>query len=166
MSDAIICLGNKINTQPEKTDAKLRAEKAIELYKSGRAKKIIFTGGSAEVFSGNNKLISEAKFMANIALRNNIPKYNIILEENATTTIENAKFSKKIVDTKKFKSAIVVTSKFHILRTKQIFKKIMPDTQLEFEGCSNNRNFFQLLPVCYDECIGMLKNLFLKVKQA
>lgn len=41
-----------------------RAEKAAELYKQRRAKKIIFTGGFK-----TKKDISEAQFMSNIAIK-------------------------------------------------------------------------------------------------
>ena len=60
--------------------------------------------------------------MLRIALKYGIPKKDMILEEKANNTIGNAYYCNKIMVKLGFRSAIVVTSNFHIRRTRNIFK--------------------------------------------
>ncbi|MFH1505475.1 MAG: YdcF family protein, partial [archaeon] len=138
MVDTIICLGHVFSRKETIEMMRLRTAKAVELYTQGRAKKIIFTGGFK-----TNKKISEARFMADITLKHGIPKKDIILEEKANDTIENAKYCKAILDKKGLKTAIVVSSPHHMVRVKYIFNKIMKDKSLEFEKSKSNLGFFE-----------------------
>jgi len=99
-----------------------RAEKATELYKNNLASKILMTGGFGKHF--NTTKIPAAEWMKRHAVKLKVPKKDILKEDSSRNTIENLLYSKDIIKKHKWKSIIIVTSDFHILRTKYIFKKI------------------------------------------
>jgi len=131
--DVVICLGDVFTNEKNVEAMKLRTEKAVEIIKQKKANKIIFTGGFK-----TRKDLSEANFMANIAKNLGISAEKIILEEKAYTTIDNAVYAKKILETEKLRSAIIVTSPYHLKRAKYIFKKVMPQQKLAFVKCRDN----------------------------
>ena len=152
MADVIIVLGNTFNNKKTIESMKLRTEKAVQLYKKGRAKKIIFTGGFK-----TRKDLSEAKFMANIAVKKGIPKKSIILEEKANTTIGNAYYCNKIMNKKRFKSAIIITSPDHMKRVRYIFNNVIKNKKLEFEKAKNHLGLFEAIPYIIDEMCSLIK---------
>jgi len=52
-----------------------------------------------------------------------VPSHDIIPEDQARDTMENARYVKRICDAKKFHSVILVTSAFHAKRAKDLFGK-------------------------------------------
>lgn len=89
------------------------------LYKTGKIKKIIISGGS--VYKGRPK---EADFLYKELLLLGIPAEDLIIENNSRTTYENALFTKKIVDALKIKPPFVlVTSALHEPRAEKVFAK-------------------------------------------
>ena len=62
--------------------------------------------------------------MANYLIEKGIPEKNLILESNATSTYENFKFSKEILDSLEVKNIGVISSSFHLYRAKFIAKKL------------------------------------------
>tara|TARA_Y100000310_G_C20689197_1_gene821092 strand:+ start:2212 stop:2703 length:492 start_codon:yes stop_codon:yes gene_type:complete len=150
--DVIICLGDFFNELKKVKNMELRTKKSVKLYKQHKAKKIIFTGGFR-----TRKDISEAEYMENIAIKFNIPRKDIILEERANTTIGNAYYCNKIMKKKNFKSAIIITSPHHIKRAKYIFEKIIPSKKLEFVECKHNLRFFEAIPCHITEIKDILK---------
>ena len=117
-----------------------RVQKVVELYKKGKAKNIIFTGGFK-----TRKDLSEAKYMMQLALSAGIPKKVIILEEKSNTPMDNARYSLEIMKKKKFSSAIIVTSPAHMPRTKLIFYNIMRGKNLFFEKSKNHLNLTETM---------------------
>jgi len=79
--------GSQRRTRMEllRTEAKIEAITANELYRKGRANKIIFTGGQ----SGGEELPSEAELMRDYLEKLGVPSKNIILEAESLNTIEN-----------------------------------------------------------------------------
>jgi vancomycin permeability regulator SanA len=155
MKKVIICLGDTFLKPRTIENMKLRTEKAVDLYKQEQTK-IIFTGGFK-----TNKDLSEAKFMAEYAVKLGVAEVDIILEEQANTTIGNAVYCKKILADNSFESAIVVTSPHHLRRSKYIFKKVMPDKKLEFRKCKNNLSFLEFFQYNFNEIkilIGLIIN--------
>ena len=118
--DVIIILGNSINENGEPGDIlKTRLDTGIEIFNMGLSKKIILTGSSV-----HNNFI-EAKIMEKYCRQRKIPNDALLIEPYAKDTFENALFSKKIMDNQGCNSALIVTSKYHKLRTKRIFRKIV-----------------------------------------
>lgn len=117
-SDAILILGCQLKGETPSGFLTERTLKAAELYKAGKAKYIIASGGKG---SGEN--ISEAEGMKRILLKEGIPEEAIILEDKSKNTNENIKNSKKVADDKNFKSLIVVSNSFHLRRAKILCEK-------------------------------------------
>lgn len=95
----------------------------IEIYKrqleKGSHPKIIVSGGQ-----GSDELVSEAFAMKKYILSQNIPEEDIIMEDKSTTTYENLKFSKVIMDNTKEKySCIFVTNNYHVFRASIFARK-------------------------------------------
>lgn len=109
-------------------NARNRALAAAELYRAGRVPYIIPSGGVKWDIDG--EMISESHFMKRILMENGVPEETIILENQATTTVENMIFGTLQIYRKlKFKNAphvIIVTSEAHMKRSMALAKAIMP----------------------------------------
>ncbi|MDX2305707.1 MAG: YdcF family protein [Microscillaceae bacterium] len=94
----------------------------LMLYRQGKIKKILITGGVVDIFG--NVAISEASQLANLLILSKVPKEDIILEEKSRNTRENALFTAKILK-EKFpnKSYLLITSGFHMRRALGCFIK-------------------------------------------
>jgi len=104
----------------------------VRLYQSGYANKIILTGGSTSCET------TEAQLMQRQALSSGVPKDDILLEEQARSTYENAKYSFEIMRSKKFRSAILVTSAYHTRRASMIFNRLFEGIELTVCSVPNN----------------------------
>ncbi|MGB3467485.1 MAG: ElyC/SanA/YdcF family protein [Cyclobacteriaceae bacterium] len=96
-----------------------RAVHTLDLYKRGIVNKILITGGHGSVF-GTEKTESEG--LAFFLLQAGVPKEDIIKEQKARNTAENALFTKDIIGTEE--QVILVTSAFHMRRAKACFEKL------------------------------------------
>ena len=102
-----------------------RITNALDLYKLGKVKNILITGGTFQV---NNKKkqdeANEATALAAFLIECGVPKDNIFIEPNAKNTRENALFSAKILK-EKFpdQNFLLVTSSYHMHRALGCFKK-------------------------------------------
>ena len=57
-----------------------------------------------------------------------IPRDALLTENKATSTYENALYSKEIILENEIKSALVVTSNYHMRRTRLAFERVFHDT--------------------------------------
>ncbi len=96
-----------------------RAEHGIKLFKQGYAPKIIFSGGALDDGPSN------AVAMRQQALEAGLSDDNILLDEDAQNTYENAINSKRLIDDIGAKKIILVTSPYHQRRVGQTFKKVL-----------------------------------------
>lgn len=117
--DAVIVLGGMIKYDDQLKRIQFdrgsdRLLQAIELYKKGYAKKILFCGGSGSILHPEAK---EANYARSYMLTLGIPEEDIIIETNSRNTHENALEAKKIID-KEFPNGkfIAITSAFHMRR--------------------------------------------------
>ncbi len=99
-----------------------RAEYGIKLFKQGYAPKIIFSGGALDDGPSN------AVAMRQQALEAGLSDDNILLDEDAQNTYENARNSKRLIDDLGAKKIILVTSPYHQRRVGQTFKKVLGPT--------------------------------------
>ena len=104
-----------------------RVKQALSLFLSSPQKytQIIPTGGVTQT----SEIHSEAFYMKQRLISGGVPRKKITLENRAMDTIENAKFTKKMVGNKKI---VVVTSKSHVRRAKKIFQKIYDRKNIKF----------------------------------
>ena len=110
-SDVIIVLGTGIKDGEPSDVFKERINHGIYLYNKGLAKKIIFTGGL-----GKGQSETESSVAKKYALSKGVPSKVIILEEKSSSTYENFKFTKQIMDSLSLKTALVVSDPFHMKR--------------------------------------------------
>ncbi|HEY0029782.1 MAG TPA: YdcF family protein [Bacteroidia bacterium] len=97
-----------------------RLLQAVELYKRGYIKKIIFTGGSGRVLHPEMK---EGDYLKRYMLFMGVPEKDFIIESESQNTRENAVFTKKLLEEKQIKGdLLLITSAFHMRRGLNCFK--------------------------------------------
>lgn len=117
--DCIIVLGFELDNGKMTSILESRLDEAIKLYKENPTK-IVVSGGNSK---GG---ITEAEVMEKYVIDNGVGKDEIIKEEKSTNTIGNAFYIKKdIIEPNNWKSITIVTSDFHIERTKFTFNKVL-----------------------------------------
>lgn len=99
-----------------------RIDKAVEVYERCRVKPMIIPSGG----KGSDEKVSEAYAMKKYLMEErNIPEDHIIMEDRSTTTMENLKFSKEIIDSREGKKkTALVSSNYHVYRCLKYAKKI------------------------------------------
>lgn len=111
-SDVILLLGCKVREEGVPSLLlEYRLERALELYSQGYADKIIVSGGQ-----GDNEPMSEAQAMRIWLEAEGVPKERILTEDQSTSTYENIKYSKPIMEQEGFQTAIIVSNDFHLYR--------------------------------------------------
>ncbi|MCL5277462.1 MAG: YdcF family protein [Deltaproteobacteria bacterium] len=109
----------------------MRTQKAVELYREGYSRYIIFTGyGTAG---------DSAEFLSKIAVHYGIPRSAIIIEPYARSTYENFSFSMPMIMKHGFKSILIVTSPYHQLRAYLVAKKVFRGTGIRIYSCASNK---------------------------
>ena len=115
--DYVIILGCKIQKDGKLTKLlKGRVDRAIEFatkQKEETGKDIVFIPSGGQ---GSDEIISEALAMKNYLIENGIKEKNIILEDKSTNTLENFKFSHKLMKKKDAKIAFSTTN-YHVFRS-------------------------------------------------
>jgi uncharacterized SAM-binding protein YcdF (DUF218 family) len=115
-----------ISEEPKKADVIIvlsggvgRLEKAVELYHAGY---------------GDYLMLSRANvpgMTAERALELGVPKERLILEEKATSTYNTGIYTKDLMENNQLTSAIIVSSDYHMRRTKLSFERVFKDTEIE-----------------------------------
>lgn len=146
-----------------------RLPKAVELYKKGRANKILFSGGV--VWEGSN--LSEALLLKSKAIELGVPEADILIENLSKHTKENVLASLLILDREFYlhniKRLIIVTTVYHMRRMHLTLKTYMPDW-IEYSLCPVNDkitradNWF-LLPYARKRVENESKKIIRYVKQ-
>ena len=125
--DGIIVLGGPIDPElsavhgrPAVRSASDRIFAAVELARRYPNARIVFTGGSAALVSGDER---EADYAATLLEKLGIAKERLILERDSRNTYENAVFTKALVTPKPGERWLLVTSGYHMPRSYGIFRK-------------------------------------------
>lgn len=105
-------------------DTTARTQKAIDLYNSGWADLLIFSGAASDKSGPSN-----AEVMRKQALDNGVPSSDIRIEETSETTKENAENTKDILQVERIDSAILVTSRYHMKRAMLEFQHRAPNIE-------------------------------------
>ena len=92
-----------------------RVEAAVDLYRAGKVKKLVMTGGVSR------DLQSSAGNMQMIAEKMGVPKGDIIQEPEAGNTFENIVFSRKFIENSP--RVIIVSAGFHLTRARMMADK-------------------------------------------
>lgn len=96
-----------------------RVERAVQLYKAGHSRKVIFSSGYKYAFD-------EPTVMKALAVYLGLPESDIMLEEKAKSTYEHAVFTARILKENGWNRALLVSSPYHMLRASMVFRKLDP----------------------------------------
>ena len=119
-----------------------RLLQTVELYKKGKIRKILFTGGSGSIIYKDKK---EAPLVKRYLLTIGIPEEDIIIESESKNTRENALNTKHVIDSLSLKGKfLLITSSFHMRRSMRCFEKagIVDITSYSTDRYSGKRKFF------------------------
>lgn len=117
-SDVIIILGGDMG----------RVEKGAELFQAGWANQIIVSNGGAHPEHTSTKY---AIAMMNQAHELGVPMDRLIPDFQATSTYENALYTREIMEKQNLSSAIVVSSTYHMRRVQYSFNKVFEDSPIK-----------------------------------
>ena len=134
-SGLVIVLGMRLSSDTIGEELSGRMDIGIKLMAEKGAKFMIVSGG----YTNPEINISEALAMKKYAMNKEVPERSIILEEESTDTIGNGFFSRKLVDSMNLAHKIfVVTSCYHVQRTKYIFDHYyVDDFIMNYDHCYN-----------------------------
>ena len=125
---------------------KERVNTAYDAYKSGRMKKVIFSGGSNGVSNQNNDTVAEAVKMRELAIKLGIKEEDILIDDKSNNSFENVKNSFDLIKDQNITEIAIITSEFHLKRCYAIIKKIFPDINVIMihskDGFSDRNNWF------------------------
>lgn len=117
--DAVIVLGAGIRGDRVTVPLAYRLNSAVEYHKQNPDALIVVTGGQ-----GYQETVTEAYAMEKYLVQRGVNPEKIIKEEKATSTNENMRFTKQILDNlfEDDYSVVVITNNFHIYRGVSIAK--------------------------------------------
>lgn len=125
--DGIIVLGGSIDADlsvahgtPVVRSAADRVIAAAALARKYPNARLVFSGGSSNLISNDAR---EADYAADMFESLGIPRSRLIIERRSRNTVENAEFSKALVDPKPGERWLLVTSAFHMPRSVGLFRK-------------------------------------------
>ncbi|KJK42774.1 hypothetical protein UK23_35765 [Lentzea aerocolonigenes] len=100
-----------------------RLDRALRLYRrdseAGRSPVIVVSGGQ-----GADEEVSEAFAMRRYLLERGVPDDDVVLEDQATTTEENLRYSKELLASRGHTGRVVaVTNNYHVFRTAVLSRK-------------------------------------------
>ncbi len=148
--DAIIVLGAAVHGETPSAVLKTRLNAARRYHEKNPDALIVVSGGQ-----GPQEDISEAEAMKRYLVSHGVNPNIIIKEENATSTLENFRFSKEILDERLGEDYRVcyITNEFHIYRAGGFAKKagFSQTTHLH-----SNTRFDSILPGTLRECLAVL----------
>jgi uncharacterized SAM-binding protein YcdF (DUF218 family) len=125
----IICLGGALDTvvSPERGEVALneaaeRMTAIAELARRYPQARIVFSGGSGRLVYGGTT--TEAELAARLFASFGIARERITLEDKSRDTLENARFTKELVNPKPGERWLLVTSAHHMPRSVALFRAI------------------------------------------
>jgi uncharacterized SAM-binding protein YcdF (DUF218 family) len=110
-ADAAVVLGAAVWGDDVSPVFRERINHALELYRTGKVGKIIFTGGQ-----GNRNEMTESAAARHYAIKNGIPERDILIEESSHTTYENVVNAKHVADANGLKKVLIVSDPMHMRR--------------------------------------------------
>ncbi len=102
-----------------------RVTYAVDLYKEGYAKNLIFSSGYTYVFK-------EPEMMKVLAVSLGVPESSIYLDDKARNTYENVVNTKSILTKKHWDKIILVSSPYHMRRVELVFKKNADEVEVTY----------------------------------
>lgn len=122
-ADVAIVLGNRVNEDSSLSPVlQGRVDRALSLYREGRVQRIMVSGGKGEGEKGLH--VWEGAGMKRYLLAKGVPADLIIEDNDGENTWCTGKDFIRANDSLHFASAVVVSSFYHITRSKYIIRKL------------------------------------------
>jgi uncharacterized SAM-binding protein YcdF (DUF218 family) len=125
--DAGILLGGSMKYYDETSQRpvySLSADRLLQtlaLYREGKIRKIILTGGSGQMLVPHHR---ESQYVREVLLGGGVKEDDILIENESRNTYENAKMTAELIREKNIDGKfLIITSAFHMRRTVACFKK-------------------------------------------
>ena len=122
--DGIIVLGGAIGVAREDivlNYAAARMTKAVELARAHPEAKLVFAGGGGNLLSPVVRTEADGARLLFLGL--GLPENRLVLEDKSRNTLENAVFTRRLVDPKPGERWLLVTSAWHMPRAMGVFRK-------------------------------------------
>lgn len=149
-ADYLVILGAGVRGETPSLTLMQRLDKSIEYINKYPEVKIIVSGGK-----GPGENISEAEAMKRYLVEHKVDEKQIIKEDRSTSTNENIKFTKQVIeniDKKENVKIALVTSDFHMFRSKAIAERngfevhsIPAKVLMWIEPCCYVREYFAVI---------------------
>jgi uncharacterized SAM-binding protein YcdF (DUF218 family) len=110
-ADAAVVLGAAVWSRNVSPVFRERINHAVDLYRQGKVRKLIFTGGQ-----GNSNEPTEAAAARTYAQANGIPVQDILVEQKSHTTFENILYAKRLADANHLNTVLLVSDPMHMKR--------------------------------------------------
>ncbi len=109
--------------------SRLRLDETLRLYREGKAKYILLTGGA-----GRQPVpLIESEIAKKYLVSKGVDSGHIFIETRSSNTLENIEFLLPIINQKKLKTLILVSSPYHLPRISRYFAKQMGDALKDFD---------------------------------
>lgn len=96
-----------------------RLRAGLHLYRVGYCQYFIVSGGK-----GSDETVAESSSMKRFLVLNGVPPEVILMEMTSEDTWENLKYSQEVMKQHDFKTAIIVTSDYHLARALAVAKQL------------------------------------------
>lgn len=152
-ADAIVVLGGGVEEDGGlPLPARARVERAVEAFNARVAPRIIMTGRCGLAVTPGP--VTEARAMADEAMRLGVPEAALLLEEVARDTLGNAYFVRELyLEREGWTTIRVVTSDFHLSRAAWCFRKILgPAYDFSFISAYSGLSPAELIHRALEEC--------------
>ena len=103
--------------------AQERVEQAVELYNAGLSRHLVLSSGYVYSFR-------EVEVMRTVAIDQGVAAADIVLEQQSTNTHENVTFVREILRAQGWKSALLVSSPYHMRRALLVWHKEAPEVSI------------------------------------
>jgi uncharacterized SAM-binding protein YcdF (DUF218 family) len=110
-ADAAVVLGAAVWRADVSPVFRERINHGIDLYRKGKVRKLIFTGGQ-----GNPGEPTESSAAKKYALKNGVSAHDILIEEKSHNTFENIVYAKQLADSHGIKRVLIVSDPLHMRR--------------------------------------------------
>lgn len=154
--EALIVLGAAVHGKTPSRTLRHRLDKAVKYHAQNPNAIIVVSGGQ-----GAQEDISEAEAMKTYLIENGVDANKIIKEDKSTSTTENFKFSKEILD-KHFSNdytVAFVTNEYHIFRASLCAKRVGVNTSTHVHS---NTTLSYLISGVLRECLAAVKYIIFK----
>jgi uncharacterized SAM-binding protein YcdF (DUF218 family) len=112
---------SRVSGETELQDSVDRVLRGLELWRAGRVRRLILSGGPGTAVPGDP---SEAERLRDALVRWGVPAAAIVVDPQSRNTRENAIASARIVSEHRFRSIVLVTSAAHVPRALGCFRAV------------------------------------------